>query len=216
MTKRMLRTALIGSCSRISALVGECRSYILPISHRHVVRRQRNRHHRLRRGGRVRRVVARNVHRLGRRRRSDFRLDRGDGRGNRALRASRCYRQGATLDQVARSAAPMSATSTQDLAERLIQCQDRATMTPPITAGDSGFDVERAYDVLAAINARREAQGWRSIGRKIGFTNRTIWARYGVYQPMWAPVWSHTVQFARNAQASLSLAGFVQPRIEPE
>ncbi len=89
-------------------------------------------------------------------------------------------------------------------------------MMPPITADDPGFDVDRAYDVLAAINARREAQGWRSIGRKIGFTNRTIWARYGVYRPMWAPVWSHTVHFARDTRASLPLAGFVQPRIEPE
>src|SRR5438067_7376258 len=101
----------------------------------------------------------------------------------------------------------MSIASTEELAERIIQCQDRATMMPPITADDPGFDVERAYDVLAAINARREVQGWRSIGRKIGFTNRTIWARYGVYQPMWAPVWSQTVQFARDAHASVPLAG---------
>ena len=54
------------------------------------------------------------------------------------------------------------------------------------------------------------------MGRKIGFTNTTIWPRYGVYQPMWAHVWTHSVQFAKDAHASLELRPFVQPRIEPE
>ena len=102
-----------------------------------------------------------------------------------------------------------------EIADRLIDCQDHARTLPPITAGDPTFDVGRAYEVLAAITERREAQGWRPVGRKIGFTNRTIWPRYGVYQPMWAPVWAHTVHHAAD-RTSLSLSGFVQPRIEPE
>jgi len=106
--------------------------------------------------------------------------------------------------------------STNEIAALLIDCQDRARTLPPITRSDSSFDVERAYEVLALINARREAQGWRRVGRKIGFTNRTIWQRYGVYQPMWAPVWTTSVHFAANGRAKLPLAGFVQPRIEPE
>jgi 2-keto-4-pentenoate hydratase len=70
--------------------------------------------------------------------------------------------------------------------------------------------------VLREIESRRIMQGWRPVGRKIGFTNRTIWPRYGVYQPMGARVWSHTVQYAKVGRAIQSLAGFVQPRIEPE
>src|SRR5262249_40908716 len=50
----------------------------------------------------------------------------------------------------------------------------------------------------------------------IGFTNRTLWPRYGVYRPMWAHVWTRTVHDARERRASLSLARLVQPRIEPE
>lgn len=106
--------------------------------------------------------------------------------------------------------------STTAIADTLVACQDCAGTIAPITSGDPTFDVRRAYDVLAAINARRVAAGWVSIGRKIGFTNRTIWERYGVYQPMWAPVWSHTVHFAEHSSATLPLAGFVRPRIEPE
>src|ERR1700730_10127913 len=105
----------------------------------------------------------------------------------------------------------MPSASNEELAQRLIECQDAATMLPPLTAADPAFDVARAYEVLAAISARREQQGGRGVGRKIGFPNRTFWPRYGVYQPMWAPVWTTTVHFAPDAHASLLLAGFVQP-----
>jgi len=110
----------------------------------------------------------------------------------------------------------MDAAAIHGIASRLIEAQDRATTIPPIAATTPGFDVDAAYDVLLAIESRRVAQGWRPVGRKIGFTNRTIWPRYGVYQPMGARVWSHTVQHATSGRATQPLAGFVQPRIEPE
>src|SRR5262249_27317626 len=93
---------------------------------------------------------------------------------------------------------------------------DNATMLPPITAGAPEFSVADGYAVLANIETRRRASGWRSVGRKIGFTNRTIWPRYGVYQPMWAHIWTHTVHFADGNRAVLPLTNLVQPRIEPE
>jgi 2-oxo-3-hexenedioate decarboxylase len=107
-------------------------------------------------------------------------------------------------------------TELSHFADRLIAAQDAAATLPPITAGAPGFSVEDGYRVLEEIERRRRAQGWRSVGRKIGFTNRTIWPRYGVYQPMWAHVWAHTVSFAKNGKAALALHSFVQPRIEPE
>jgi 2-oxo-3-hexenedioate decarboxylase len=110
----------------------------------------------------------------------------------------------------------MDATSVSSIATRLIDAQDRATTLSSIAAATRGFDVDAAYDVLHEIESRRIAQGWRPVGRKIGFTNRTIWPRYGVYQPMGARVWSHTVQYAKAGHGTQPLAGFVQPRIEPE
>jgi 2-oxo-3-hexenedioate decarboxylase len=89
-------------------------------------------------------------------------------------------------------------------------------MSPPITAGAPEFSIADGYDVLAEIEQRRLAQGWQIVGRKIGFTNRTIWPRYNVWQPLWAQLWSHTVHLAANGEASLPLQSFVQPRIEPE
>jgi len=102
------------------------------------------------------------------------------------------------------------------LADRLIDAYDRASTIDPITASDPSFDVVAAYAVLQEIQARRTASGWQPAGRKIGFTNRTIWARYDVDRPMWAYVYAHTVHRAPGGAARLPLRGFVQPRIEPE
>jgi 2-keto-4-pentenoate hydratase len=101
-------------------------------------------------------------------------------------------------------------------ADQLIAAFDAATMLPSITARTPDFSVADAYDVLAEIERRRRAQGWQAVGRKIGFTNRTIWPRYGVWQPIWASIWAHTVHFAPGGEATLPLGSLVQPRIEPE
>ena len=63
-----------------------------------------------------------------------------------------------------------------------------------------------AYEILHEINRRREANGWKRVGRKLGFTNRTIWARYGVDRPMWAPCYSCTVHQAPDGRAEIALS----------
>ena len=102
------------------------------------------------------------------------------------------------------------------LADALIDAWDGAHTLAPITAADPSFDVASAYQVLHEIQTRRIAGGWKAVGRKIGFTNRTILTRYGVHLPMWAYVFEHTVTHATDGRAKLSLARCVQPRIEPE
>lgn len=78
------------------------------------------------------------------------------------------------------------------------------------------LDLPTAYRVAAAIDARRMAGGEQPRGWKIGFTNRSIWPRYGVHQPIWARVWDSTLTLLDGTAADVSLAGLVQPRIEPE
>ena len=110
----------------------------------------------------------------------------------------------------------MTPESIRDVADALLAACGAGSSLAPITDWMPGFDVADGYAVLGEIERRRRADGWQPVGRKIGFTNRTIWPRYGVYQPMWAHVWSHTVHFAESGRASLDLRRFVQPRIEPE
>ncbi len=80
----------------------------------------------------------------------------------------------------------------------------------------AGELLEAGYATARALHQQRLAQGWKRAGRKIGFTNRNLWARYGVDQPMWGTVYDRTLIRAEENSASVILAGLAQPRIEPE
>ena len=75
---------------------------------------------------------------------------------------------------------------------------------------------EQSYAAARALHAARVREGWRAVGRKIGFTNRSIWPRYGVYEPIWGTVYDRTLIFSKDNSCSISLDGLDQPRIEPE
>jgi hypothetical protein len=86
----------------------------------------------------------------------------------------------------------------------------------PFLQSLSKFDLEGAYRVTAAVRAAREARGEHPVGRKIGFTNRTIWAEYNVDAPIWGYVYDRTVQDLGGEALEVSLTAFAEPRIEPE
>jgi 2-oxo-3-hexenedioate decarboxylase len=86
----------------------------------------------------------------------------------------------------------------------------------PFTARNPDFDMTRAYAVAEQVHRARMARGDRPVGRKIGFTNRNLWAEYGVYQPIWGFVYDATVVHAKDGRADLPLVGLLEPRIEPE
>jgi 2-keto-4-pentenoate hydratase len=75
--------------------------------------------------------------------------------------------------------------------------------------------LEDARRIFVASQARRLARGEKPVGRKIGFTNRTIWAEYGVYAPNWGYMTERSVSDLPRAGA-VSLQHFAEPRIEPE
>ena len=80
-------------------------------------------------------------------------------------------------------------------------------------------EVPLAYATALAVRAARSGEGDSPVGYKIGFTNRTIWPRYGVYGPIWGTVWDRgLVQVDASApnEGLLSLKGLCEPRIEPE
>ena len=98
----------------------------------------------------------------------------------------------------------------------LIDALDQGKVIPSIIQRNPHFDWEAAYRVAAEIVRVRRARGEKTVGRKIGFTNRNIWKEYGATAPIWAHVYDRTVQFARGDRAEVSLQGSVQPRLEPE
>jgi len=91
-----------------------------------------------------------------------------------------------------------------------------ARQIPPFSLRSAdGFSVDDAYRVMPLVRQMYEAGGAKAMGRKIGFTNRTIWAEYGVYAPIWGHVFDRTVHDLADVEA-LPLAPFSEPRIEPE
>jgi 2-oxo-3-hexenedioate decarboxylase len=78
------------------------------------------------------------------------------------------------------------------------------------------FALADAYRVAAAVRMQREAASEQPVGRKIGFTNRTIWAEYNVHAPMWGYVYDRTVHDLGQGGMDVSLSGFAEPRLEPE
>jgi 2-oxo-3-hexenedioate decarboxylase len=101
-------------------------------------------------------------------------------------------------------------------ATALLAAYDGTRPLPTFTSTDPSFQLEEAYEVADEIRRRRIARGERPLGYKIGFTNRGIWQRYGVFAPIWGPVWDTTTERVDGAATSVSLARFVAPRLEPE
>jgi 2-oxo-3-hexenedioate decarboxylase len=106
--------------------------------------------------------------------------------------------------------------TTDAIATELLDALDRNILIPPFTSRDAVFDDDAAYAVNAELLKRRRARGEETIGRKIGFTNRTIWPEYGVYTPMWAHVYDTTVTTLEGTTGILKIGHLAQPRIEPE
>ncbi|HEX7053689.1 MAG TPA: decarboxylase [Burkholderiales bacterium] len=102
------------------------------------------------------------------------------------------------------------------LADDVIAAHEAASEVPPFSERYPGLDAAAGYEAAAALHRHRLARGWRPVGRKIGFTNRALWPRYGVFEPIWGRVYDKTLVDAPEGRARVPLAGLVNPRIEPE
>src|SRR5580693_1311109 len=107
-------------------------------------------------------------------------------------------------------------TEFQAIATQALAALDTGGQITPFSARLSSFDLDDAYGVTATIRQMREARGEMPVGRKIGFTNRTIWTEYNVYEPVWGYVYNRTVHNLAEIGDTFSLMGFAEPRIEPE
>jgi 2-keto-4-pentenoate hydratase len=110
---------------------------------------------------------------------------------------------------------PKDAQALEAIATEAFAALGGAGQIPPFSARPAGLTVDDAYRVTALVRQMYEAGGAKAAGRKIGFTNRTIWAQYGVYAPIWGHVFDRSMRDLASA-GTLPLAPFAEPRIEPE
>jgi 2-oxo-3-hexenedioate decarboxylase len=106
-------------------------------------------------------------------------------------------------------------TPVEHMAHEMLAALDARRQIAPLSKRNLRFDLDQAYKVTSAVRRLREARGKRVVGRKIGFTNRTIWPEYGVDAPIWGYLYDTTVKWLTDG-ATLDLSPFMEPRIEPE
>lgn len=111
------------------------------------------------------------------------------------------------------------ASQASRFAHQLLDARATSRLIPPLSSS-APLSIADAYDISRHILDVRTAQGEVMVGRKIGFTNRTIWPKYGekepIQAPIWGPVFDTTIRYAHDNTGVQSLAGALQPRIEPE
>lgn len=101
-------------------------------------------------------------------------------------------------------------------ARTILAAQEHRRPIAPLTDWDAALDLPAAYRVAGEIRRLRAARGERVVGRKIGFTNTSLWDRYGVRAPIWGDVYDTTLRDRAALAGPVPLAAFVEPRIEPE
>jgi 2-oxo-3-hexenedioate decarboxylase len=103
----------------------------------------------------------------------------------------------------------------EPIASEVVATIGSGRQIPPFTTRPKSLSIEEAYRVTSLVNRHREACGEVVIGRKIGFTNRTLWQRYNVHAPIWGYMYESSVH-ELLASGSCRAAEFPEPKIEPE
>ncbi|MFK7965268.1 MAG: 2-keto-4-pentenoate hydratase [Burkholderiaceae bacterium] len=101
-------------------------------------------------------------------------------------------------------------------AQHLLASYDQVSQVTPDQIPDD-LTVEAAATIVDEIRQARQNRGEKPVGYKIGFTNRTIWARYGVHHPIWGPIYDTTLTMLDGSDAgNINPTDFTEPRLEPE
>lgn len=87
---------------------------------------------------------------------------------------------------------PVSQQRLYALTERFLHAEAAGGFLRPPSITD-GLTLDDAYRIGAEIARSRIDRGWRFRGWKVGFTNRRIWSKWGLDQPIVGPVYEETV-----------------------
>jgi 2-oxo-3-hexenedioate decarboxylase len=110
---------------------------------------------------------------------------------------------------------PESVGPIEDIGREALAVLGTGRQIAPFSQRYAGFDLRQAYEVAENVRAAREQRGERAVGRKIGFTNRAVWAGFGISAPIWNYMFDTTVRDLDGA-GTFALANTTAPRIEPE
>jgi len=103
----------------------------------------------------------------------------------------------------------------ETIAAEVLAAQTAGRQIAPLSDRMPGLDLRRAYAIAATLRRLREAQGEKVVGRKIGFTNRSMWEPYNVHAPIWGYMYASTLHDLAAIDA-FDLAHLCEAQIEPE
>ena len=113
----------------------------------------------------------------------------------------------------------LMSTQANRYAHRLLDARARSVTISPLTS-EAPLSLADGYDIARRILDIRIAQGETPVGRKIGFSNRKVAAKYGISAPIddliWGSMFDTTVRYTEDNHGVQCLKGAMQPRIEPE
>jgi 2-oxo-3-hexenedioate decarboxylase len=110
----------------------------------------------------------------------------------------------------------MSDSDIETLARELLSAYETGKMIAVPPSERPGFDLDAAYAVEARLKQLREAQGHRSVGRKVGYANKAMWRVLKLETLVWAHMYDDTVQFGNGNSTSLAIEHPRSLKIEPE
>ena len=110
-----------------------------------------------------------------------------------------------------------SSVAVSSLARELFEARSNgAPIAVPPSVRDGGFSLDAAYAVEAELMRLRRNSGRQTVGRKVGFANKAMWRILKLQTLVWGHMYDDTVRYATDGVATLSTAGMIAPRIEPE
>ena len=92
--------------------------------------------------------------------------------------------------------------------------RERRTLVP-LTDRHPDISIDDAYHISLHMLSRREADGEKVVGKKIGVTSKPVLDMLNVHQPDFGFL-TDTMHYPDGATISLSRAGLMQPRAEGE
>jgi hypothetical protein len=87
---------------------------------------------------------------------------------------------------------PLSHNTLTLIADEVMELLANPREVAPFSMRFPGYEIEDAYFVVNDVRRRREAEGDRVIGRKIGFTDAMAWEGYGISGPIWNYLYEST------------------------
>ena len=101
------------------------------------------------------------------------------------------------------------------LGDELFAALRARSVLEPLTNREAGIDIDDAYRISLQFLKRREAEGERVSGKKIGVTSKPVQDMLGVHQPDFGFL-TDRMHVANGSTVSIAGSGLIQPRAEGE